>query len=123
AQQGRVDDAQSEVTSLLRQRHHIEGSAPDDFDIRTVAAMQYAAKSSTQTVAILLGSVALISLVVGAIGIANVMLVSVTERTREIGLRMAIGAKSRDVLFQFLTEAVALACVGGAIGVLFGSVA
>jgi ABC-type antimicrobial peptide transport system permease subunit len=84
--------------------------------------MQDAAKSSTQTVAILLGSVALISLIVGAIGIANVMLVSVTERTREIGLRMAIGARGRDVLFQFLTEAVALACVGGAVGVLIGSV-
>jgi putative ABC transport system permease protein len=123
AQPGRVDDAQNDVTSLLRQRHHLEGSAPNDFDIRNLAAMQDAAKSSTQTVAILLGSVALISLLVGAIGIANVMLVSVTERTREIGLRMAIGAKGRDVLFQFLTEAVALACVGGAIGVLIGSVA
>jgi putative ABC transport system permease protein len=123
AQPGRVDDAQNDVTSLLRQRHHIEGSALNDFDIRNLAAMQDAAKSSTQTVAILLGSVALISLVVGAIGIANVMLVSVTERTREIGLRMAIGARGRDVLFQFLTEAVALACVGGVIGIFIGSVA
>jgi putative ABC transport system permease protein len=123
AQSGRVDDGQREVTALLRQRHRLEGSAPNDFEVRNLAAMQDAAKSSTQTVAVLLGSVALISLVVGAIGIANVMLVSVTERTREIGLRMAIGARGRDVLFQFLTEAVALACAGGAIGILIGSVA
>ena len=105
-------------TSLLRQRHHLERSAPNDFDIRNLAAMQDAARPSTQTVAVLLGSVALISLIVGGIGIMNIMLVSVTERTREIGLRMAIGAKGRDILLQFLTEAVALACVGGAIGVL-----
>jgi len=77
-------------------------------------------KQSTQTVAVMLGSVALISLIVGAIGIANVMLVSVTERTREIGIRMAVGGRARDILFQFLTEAVVLASVGGLIGLLLG---
>ena len=89
------------------------GSAePNDFEIRNLAEMQDAARQSTQTMAVLLGGVALISLIVGAIGIANVMLVSVTERTREIGMRMAVGAPGRDMLFQFLTEAVALAMRG-----------
>src|SRR5205085_7827614 len=103
-----------------RPRHHLSEQAEPDFQIRNLAEMQDAAKQNTQTIAVLLGSVALISLVVGAIGIANVMLVSVTERTREIGIRMAVGARGRDVLFQFLTEAVVLATVGGAIGLLLG---
>src|SRR5207237_6597492 len=115
-----VAEAQNDVTALLTQRHHIENGATPDFDIRNLAEMQDAAKQSTQTVAVMLGSVALISLIVGAIGIANVMLVSVTERTREIGIRMAVGARGRDVLFQFLTEAVVLASVGGVIGILIG---
>jgi putative ABC transport system permease protein len=83
--------------------------------------MQNAAKENTNTIATLLGSVALISLVVGAIGIANVMLVSVTERTREIGIRMAVGGRGRDILFQFLTEAVVLASVGGVMGLVIGA--
>ncbi|TMA28392.1 MAG: FtsX-like permease family protein [Deltaproteobacteria bacterium] len=116
-----VDDAQREITSLLRQRHHLSETAEPDFQIRNLAEMQNAAKENTNTIAILLGSVALISLIVGAIGIANVMLVSVTERTREIGIRMAVGARGRDVLFQFLTEAVVLASVGGVIGLLLGA--
>src|SRR5438105_5058927 len=116
-----VDDAEREITALLRQRHHLSDQAEPDFQIRNLAEMQDAAKQNTQTIAVLLGSVALISLVVGAIGIANVMLVSVTERTREIGIRMAVGARGRDVLFQFLTEAVVLASVGGVIGLLIGA--
>jgi putative ABC transport system permease protein len=115
-----VDDAQREITALLRQRHHLTEQAPPDFQIRNLAEMQNAAKENTNTIAVLLGSVALISLIVGAIGIANVMLVSVTERTREIGIRMAVGARGRDVLVQFLTEAVVLASVGGIIGLVLG---
>ncbi|MGZ6142298.1 MAG: ABC transporter permease, partial [Myxococcales bacterium] len=115
-----VNDAEREITALLRQRHHLADLAEPDFQIRNLAEMQDAAKQNTQTIAVLLGSVALISLVVGAIGIANVMLVSVTERTREIGIRMAVGARGRDVLFQFLTEAVVLASVGGVIGLVIG---
>jgi putative ABC transport system permease protein len=115
-----VDEAEREITALLRQRHRLSEQAEPDFQIRNLAEMQDAAKQNTQTIAVLLGSVALISLVVGAIGIANVMLVSVTERTREIGIRMAVGARGRDVLFQFLTEAVVLASVGGVIGLFIG---
>jgi putative ABC transport system permease protein len=116
-----IPQAQSDVTALLSQRHHVQDGATPDFDIRNLAEMQDAAKQSTQTVAVMLGSVALISLIVGAIGIANVMLVSVTERTREIGLRMAIGGRGRDVLYQFLIEAMSLAVAGGLIGLLLGT--
>jgi putative ABC transport system permease protein len=112
--------AQREVTSLLKQRHHQADTAEPDFQVRNLAEMQNAAQEQTNTVAWLLKSVAAISLLVGAIGIANVMLVSVTERTREIGIRMAVGARGRDVLFQFLTEAVVLAIVGGLLGLGLG---
>jgi putative ABC transport system permease protein len=112
--------AQREVTSLLKQRHHQADAAEPDFQVRNLAEMQNAAQEQTNTVAWLLKSVAAISLLVGAIGIANVMLVSVTERTREIGIRMAVGARGRDVLFQFLTEAVVLAIVGGLLGLGLG---
>jgi putative ABC transport system permease protein len=116
-----VNPAQREVTSLLRQRHHLADSAEPDFQVRNLAEMQNAAEQQTNTIAWLLISVALISLVVGMIGIANVMLVSVTERTREIGIRMAVGARGRDVLLQFLTEAVVLAIVGGLVGLAVGT--
>ena len=116
-----VNPAQREVTSLLRQRHHLAESAEPDFQVRNLAEMQNAAEQQTNTIAWLLISVALISLVVGMIGIANVMLVSVTERTREIGIRMAVGARGRDVLLQFLTEAVVLAIVGGLVGLGLGT--
>src|SRR5207302_1522184 len=112
--------AQREVTSLLKQRHHQAESAEPDFQVRNLAEMQNAAQEQTNTVAWLLKSVAAISLLVGAIGIANVMLVSVTERTREIGIRMAVGGRGRDILFQFLTEAVVLAIVGGLLGLGLG---
>jgi putative ABC transport system permease protein len=115
-----VEDAERDVTALLRQRHHLSDQSEPDFQIRNLAEMQDAMKQSTQTIATLLASVALISLIVGGIGIANVMLVSVTERTREIGIRMAVGGRGRDILVQFLTEAVVLASVGGAIGLVLG---
>jgi putative ABC transport system permease protein len=117
-----VADAEREITALLRQRHHLSELAEPDFQIRNLAEMQDAAKQSTETIATLLEAVAAISLIVGGIGIANVMLVSVTERTREIGIRMAVGGRGRDILFQFLTEAVVLASVGGGIGLTLGIV-
>jgi putative ABC transport system permease protein len=115
-----VSDAEREITSLLRQRHRLAEKVEPDFQIRNLAEMQDAAKQSTETIATLLEAVAAISLIVGGIGIANVMLVSVTERTREIGIRMAVGGRGRDILFQFLTEAVVLASVGGVIGLSLG---
>jgi putative ABC transport system permease protein len=115
-----VAEAERDITALLRQRHHLSEMAEPDFQIRNLAEMQDAAKQSTETIATLLEAVAAISLIVGGIGIANVMLVSVTERTREIGIRMAVGGRGRDILFQFLTEAVVLAAVGGAIGLTLG---
>jgi ABC-type antimicrobial peptide transport system permease subunit len=110
------------VTDLLRQRHHLAEGQESDFRVRNYTEIQESANAQTETLSRLLGGIALISLVVGAIGIANVMLVSVTERTREIGIRMAVGAKGRDVLLQFLAEAVALAAAGGLLG-LFGGAA
>ena len=118
-----VDDAQREVRALLRQRHHLGDGQADDFRVKNLTDLQDSANAQTETLSLLLGSIALISLLVGAIGIANVMLVSVTERTREIGIRMAIGARGRDVLFQFLTEAVALGAAGGICGLGVGAVA
>ncbi len=115
-----VDPAQREIESLLKQRHHIAEEGDPDFSVRNLAEMQNAANANATTLSVLLAAVALISLVVGAIGIANVMLVSVTERTREIGIRMAVGGRGRDVLVQFLTEAVMLAVLGGAIGIGLG---
>jgi ABC-type antimicrobial peptide transport system permease subunit len=117
---GHVNDAQREIASLLRQRHRLLEGVENDFEIRNLTEMQNAAQEQSRTLSLLLGSVALISLLVGAIGIANVMLVSVTERTREIGIRMAVGARGRDVLVQFLTEAVVLASLGGLVGLGLG---
>ena len=116
----RVEDAKREIEALLRQRHRIQPGQDSDFMMRTQEEAASMAAENVRTFAILLGSVAAISLLVGGIGIMNIMLVSVTERTREIGIRMAVGAKARDVLGQFLLEAVVLSVVGGAIGVLLG---
>jgi putative ABC transport system permease protein len=116
-----VGEAQRELRSLLRQRHHLDAGQPDDFRVKNLADLQKSANAQTATLSLLLSAIALISLVVGAIGIANVMLVSVTERTREIGIRMAIGARGRDVLFQFLAEAVVLAASGGLAGLAVGA--
>jgi putative ABC transport system permease protein len=105
---------------LLRLVHHLSPIAPDDFTIRNVSNVQQVRIATSSTQALLLAAVAIVSLVVGGIGIMNIMLVSVTERTREIGLRMAVGARGRDILLQFLIEALSMACAGGVIGVGMG---
>jgi putative ABC transport system permease protein len=109
--------AEEEVTALLTQRHRIGPSREVDFSVRNLSEILAVAESSSKVMSLLLGAVASISLVVGGIGIMNIMLVSVTERTREIGIRMAIGAKQQDILLQFLTEAVLLTTLGGVIGI------
>ena len=108
------------IATVLRQRHEIVPGEPDDFMVRTMEEMASVRVQATETMTALLASIAGVSLLVGGIGIMNIMLVSVTERTREIGLRMAIGARSRDVLLQFLVEAVVLSLVGGSIGIGLG---
>jgi putative ABC transport system permease protein len=113
-------DIQAQTVDLLRQRHRLQPYQDNDFDVRNLAEMFAAQAASTQTMTVLLGAIASVSLLVGGIGIMNIMLVSVTERTREIGLRMAVGARSRDILGQFLIEAVTLALVGGILGILVG---
>jgi putative ABC transport system permease protein len=116
-----VDAVQTEVTQLLEQRHRIVNGMPDDFMVRNLQDIANAAASTAAILQLLLAGVATVSLVVGGIGIMNIMLVSVTERTREIGLRLAVGARRTAILWQFLIEAVALSTVGGAIGVVFGT--
>jgi putative ABC transport system permease protein len=115
-----VDQAEQDIAGLMRQRHHIQPGADDDFNLRHPTEIAEAVKASTQTMEALLAAVASVSLIVGGIGIMNIMLVSVTERTREIGLRQAVGARGRDVLRQFLVEAVILSLIGGAIGIAAG---
>ena len=115
-----IDDAIEQVTALLRERHRIGEGETDDFDIRSMTEMTDMMSSTTKSMSDLLLAVAMISLVVGGVGIMNIMLVSVTERTREIGLRMAVGARSRHILRQFLVEAIVLCLVGGSIGILAG---
>src|SRR4029077_18422809 len=114
-----VDEAQREITGLLEQRHRINRAAgqEDDFMIRSQTEMLQQAEEQSKTMSYLLWSIAGVSLLVGGIGIMNIMLVSVTERTREIGVRMAIGAKGRDIRAQFLVEAVVLAITGGSLGI------
>lgn len=115
-----VTSAINEVTELLRQRHYIRDGQLDDFNIRDMSELTKTLSSSTVLMTNLLLAVATISLVVGGVGIMNIMLVSVTERTREIGLRMAVGAKARDILRQFLVEAVVLCLIGGILGIVLG---
>ena len=115
-----IPAAMRQITELLRERHRLRSDEPDDFHIRNMTEMIKALSSTTTLMTNLLLCVALISLVVGGVGIMNIMLVSVTERTREIGLRMAVGAKSGDILRQFLVEALVLCLIGGALGILFG---
>jgi len=112
--------AENQIRSLLRDRHHLAAGADDDFSIRNLAEMANAQQEGTRTLTTLLASIAAVSLLVGGIGIMNIMLVSVTERTREIGVRMAVGARSQDILLQFLAEALTLAVAGGMIGVVLG---
>ncbi len=115
-----VDQAEQEIAALMHDRHHIRPGADDDFNLRHPTEIAEAVKQSTQTMETLLAAVASVSLLVGGIGIMNIMLVSVTERTHEIGLRQAVGARGRDVLRQFLVEAVILSLIGGAIGIGLG---
>jgi putative ABC transport system permease protein len=115
-----MDQAQADITSILRRRHHISEGQDDDFFIRSQTEINQAATSITGMLTVLLGSIAGVSLIVGGIGIMNIMLVSVTERTREIGIRLAIGARESDVLVQFLIEAVIISLLGGVLGILAG---
>jgi len=117
-----LDEAVNQMTGVLRARHHIGANEDDDFIIRTQNDIANTAEASTKTMTILLGSVALVSLLVGGIGIMNIMLVSVTERTREIGIRMSVGAKQRDILWQFLLESVLLSAIGGLLGIAMGAI-
>ena len=119
----RTPEAIEEITNLLHERHRIRDDQDNDFTIRDMAEMLKAMSSASQMMGGLLLIVALISLVVGGVGIMNIMLVSVTERTKEIGLRMAVGARGHQILRQFLIEAISLSAVGGVIGIITGIVA
>ncbi len=112
--------AEREMADLLRQRHHLPERADNDFDIRNLTALANAAAQTARVMSIMLGAIASVSLLVGGIGIMNIMLVSVTERTREIGIRMAIGARQRDILTQFLLEAIIISLIGCVVGVVLG---
>jgi putative ABC transport system permease protein len=114
---------EQEMRDLMRQRHKLQPSQEDDFFIRNLSEVLAAQEASSRILALLLAAIASVSLLVGGIGIMNIMLVSVTERTREIGLRMAVGARSRDILTQFLVEAVTLALIGGLVGIVLGAIA
>ena len=115
-----MDRLQGDMENVIRERHRIREGQEDDFTVRNMTSIMNAAASTTAAMKLLLGAIASISLIVGGIGIMNIMLVSVTERTREIGIRMAIGARRRDVLWQFLLESIVLSLVGCLIGVLVG---
>ncbi len=114
----KIYEAQNELTKILREMRKIETGDDDDFSIRNQAEITEMASSTAEVLKLLLGSIAAVSLVVGGIGIMNIMLVSVTERTREIGIRLSIGARERDILTQFLTEAILLSSIGGIIGII-----
>ena len=120
ARDGMTAAALEQMTDILRQRHHIQGSQDDDFSVRDMTEVFKAQESSASVMSILLAAIASVSLVVGGIGIMNIMLVSVTERTKEIGLRQAVGAKTKDILTQFLVEAVTLSVAGGIAGIVLG---
>jgi putative ABC transport system permease protein len=117
-----MKDAESQINDLLRQRHHIQPKQDNDFSVRNLTEIMSTQEQSANVMRYLLGAIASISLIVGGIGIMNIMLVSVTERTREIGIRMAVGAKSWDILFQFLIEALILSILGGILGIGIGMI-
>ncbi len=112
--------AETEIKELLRQRHRIGPKQDDDFTVRNLTQMLQTAEQSTRVMTILLGAIASVSLIVGGIGIMNIMLVSVTERTREIGIRMAVGARTWDIRLQFIIEAITLSLIGGILGIIIG---
>jgi putative ABC transport system permease protein len=115
-----INQVQNDIVILLRSRHHLSGDQADDFTVRNLASVMATAAETTGTITLLLGNIAAISLLVGGIGIMNIMLVSVTERTREIGIRKALGARYKNILTQFLIEAVVIGVIGGAIGIALG---
>ena len=117
-----LDETQKDITEILKQRHRIGKNQENDFEVRNMAEMQETIKSTVRSMSFFLGAIASISLLVGGIGIMNIMIVSVTERTKEIGIRMAIGAKASDIRIQFLIEAFLLSMIGGLIGVIVGVV-
>ena len=127
ADEGRMDEAKAQIAAYLRERHGIEeardGTYADDFDMTTRRDILGAQQDAARTFALLLAAMAVVSLIVGGIGIMNVMLVSVTERTREIGVRLAVGARRRDVVAQFLSEATLISVGGGVLGVAVGILA
>jgi putative ABC transport system permease protein len=112
--------AEENINGLLNQRHRIREGSDSDFSVRNLTALANSAAETTRTMSLLLGAIASVSLLVGGIGIMNIMLVSVTERTREIGIRMAIGARQRDILMQFLLEAIGISIVGCLSGIVMG---
>jgi putative ABC transport system permease protein len=115
-----MNEVQEQITDLLRQRHRIQPNQDNDFSVRNLTEVMSSAEQSANVMSLLLGAIASISLIVGGIGIMNIMLVSVTERTREIGIRIAVGAKGRDILLQFLIESLVLSLVGGMLGIGIG---
>ncbi|HUI66714.1 MAG TPA: ABC transporter permease [Nitrospirota bacterium] len=115
-----LSPAERQINELLKQRHHIGPKQDNDFTVRNLTQIMQAAEQSTQVMTLLLGAIASVSLLVGGIGIMNIMLVSVTERTREIGIRMAIGAKTWDIRLQFIVEALTLSLIGGVMGIVTG---
>ncbi len=117
---GTLKQAEEDIGRLLAQRHHIQPKQERDFSVRNISELLAAQKKAAQVMSMLLGAIAAVSLLVGGIGIMNIMLVSVTERTREIGIRMAIGARAKDVLVQFLIEALVLSLLGGLVGLTIG---
>ena len=121
--QNKMDQVQSEIETLLRQRHRIQPKTEDDFTVDNMTSVMEAVSESTAMITLLLGSIAGISLVVGGIGIMNIMMVSVTERTREIGIRKALGATFNNIMMQFMIESMVIGIVGGIIGIVFGCVA
>jgi putative ABC transport system permease protein len=118
----RMKEVETQINDLLRQRHHIQPNQENDFSVRNLTELMSSAEQSANVMSLLLGAIASISLIVGGIGIMNIMLVSVTERTREIGIRIAVGAKGRDILFQFLIESLVLSLMGGILGIGIGMV-
>ncbi len=115
-----MKEAEQQIKALLRQRHRIPPNEENDFTVRNLTEVMAGAEESANVMSVLLGAVASISLIIGGIGIMNIMLVSVTERTREIGIRVAVGAKSRDILLQFLIESLILSLMGGILGIAIG---
>jgi putative ABC transport system permease protein len=115
-----LEEAKIQIERVLRERRHIENATDDDFRVRSMTALLDTISQVTTVLTVMLGAVAAISLIVGGIGIMNIMLVSVTERTREIGIRMAVGAMAKDILIQFLIESIVLSSIGGIIGIISG---